>query len=186
MARITVIPPEEATGELAELHGEIERSRGRIAAVHQIASLNPESIRAHMDLYRVSMFGRSTLSRAEREMMAVVVSATNGCAYCIAHHAEALAHFWKDRARVEELAQKRIAGGLSERETALCRYASLATTDPGEAAIVAVQDRMRAAGIDDRGILDATLVVAYFNFVNRIVLTLGVELEPNAGGYRYE
>jgi|TARA_B110000196_G_scaffold127455_1_gene110556 hypothetical protein len=40
---------------------------------------------------------------------------------------------------------------------------------------------------DDRAILDAALVVGYFNFVNRIVLSLGVYLEQDEGqGYKYE
>lgn len=34
---------------------------------------------------------------------------------------------------------------------------------------------MRSENISNRGILDATLVVAYFYFVNRIVLALGLE-----------
>ncbi|MHA1626422.1 MAG: carboxymuconolactone decarboxylase family protein [Candidatus Asgardarchaeia archaeon] len=38
---------------------------------------------------------------------------------------------------------------------------------------------LRRVGLTDREILDLTLVVAYFNFVNRIALGLGVELEPD-------
>ncbi|MFW6294068.1 MAG: carboxymuconolactone decarboxylase family protein, partial [Spirochaetota bacterium] len=99
MARIRVIEPDEATGELADIYADLTRSRGRLAEVHKIQSLNPQSIRDHMALYTTVMFSRSPLSRAEREMMAVVVSATNGCAYCIEHHGQALLHFWKDRGR---------------------------------------------------------------------------------------
>jgi NAD(P)H-hydrate epimerase len=43
-----------------------------------------------------------------------------------------------------------------------------------EADVLAV----RAAGFDDRAIVDANQVVAYFNYVNRIAEGLGVELEP--------
>ena len=42
------------------------------------------------------MFTKSELSRAEREMIAVVVSATNNCEYCQIHHAHALNHYWKE------------------------------------------------------------------------------------------
>jgi hypothetical protein len=42
---------------------------------------HPAALRAHYDLYRTLMFGRSELSRAQREMIAVVVSKTNGCHY---------------------------------------------------------------------------------------------------------
>ena len=44
-------------------------------------SLNSDSVRAHLALYRVVMFGKSGLSRAEREAMAVCVSAANDCHY---------------------------------------------------------------------------------------------------------
>jgi alkylhydroperoxidase family enzyme len=44
-------------------------------------SLNPDSVRAHLALYRTVMFGRSRLSRAEREAIAVCASAANDCHY---------------------------------------------------------------------------------------------------------
>jgi alkylhydroperoxidase family enzyme len=44
-------------------------------------SLNPDALRAHVELYRVVMFAKSGLSRAEREAVAVCVSAANDCHY---------------------------------------------------------------------------------------------------------
>ena len=44
-------------------------------------SLNPEALKAHLQLYRTIMFGPSGLSRAEREAVAVTVSAVNRCHY---------------------------------------------------------------------------------------------------------
>lgn len=44
-------------------------------------SLNPDALRAHQRLYRTIMYGESPLSRAEREAIAVAVSATNDCHY---------------------------------------------------------------------------------------------------------
>jgi alkylhydroperoxidase family enzyme len=44
-------------------------------------SLNPETLHASMDLYRAVMLGPSELSRAERELLAVVVSRANDCHY---------------------------------------------------------------------------------------------------------
>ena len=140
----------------------------------------------HMALSVTTMFAKSPLSRAEREMMAVVVSATNGCRYCVTHHGEALLHFWKDPDRVAALAKEAPApSGLSDREAALCRYARLVTQEPGTSDVDAVVADLRSLGLDDRAILDATLVVSYFNFVNRMVLALDVELEAEAGGYQY-
>lgn len=75
---------------MKEIYSQLEKQRGQIAEVHKIQSLRPESIVKHMDLYMEIMYSKSKLSRAQREMMAVVVSKTNNCNYCIEHHASAL------------------------------------------------------------------------------------------------
>lgn len=187
MARIRAIDETEAEGELRDIYADLTRSRGKLAEVHKIQSLNPRSIRDHMALYMTTMFAKSPLTRAEREMIAVVVSATNECSYCIAHHGEALLHFWKDRSRVDALVRDRAdLSGLTDRERSLCTYARSVTEAPASPAVGRAFDAMRETGLDDRAMLDATLVVSYFNFVNRMVLSLGVELEQDAGGYSYE
>ncbi|MFP3960468.1 MAG: peroxidase-related enzyme, partial [Spirochaetaceae bacterium] len=183
---IQVIQPEEAEGRLAEIYNELEKSRGKIAEVHKIQSLNPETITNHMDLYLNVMFGKSPLSRYQREMMAVVVSRANECTYCQRHHMEALEHFWKNPERTERLRADYRTVDLSAQDRALCDYAWQLTLDPGEAERADPTMVLRSQGLSDRAILDATLVVSYFNFVNRMVLGLGVELEQDPGGYEYE
>jgi len=56
MNRISVIQPEEASGRLKEIYTEIIHKRGKLADVHKIQSLRPESIVKHMDLYMEIMF----------------------------------------------------------------------------------------------------------------------------------
>jgi uncharacterized peroxidase-related enzyme len=186
MPRIHITEPEDAEGRLREIYQEIAGSRGKIASVHKIQSLHPETIPQHMNLYMGIMFSKSPLSRAERELMAVVVSVANGCKYCQKHHIEALLHFWKDQERAEALLRNYAEVDLSERERALCDYAWDITVDPAGASTKDPTHRLRNAKLNDRAILDATLVVGYFNFVNRIVQALDVDLEENPGGYRYE
>lgn len=187
MAYIKVIPHAEAAGDLKEIYDNLVRTRGKLAAVHQIQSLNPQSIVHHMDLYMGIMFGKSPLKRAHREMIAVVVSATNQCQYCIQHHAKALQHFWKDQTRVKNLSSDYSQAGLSSEETALCDYAFALTSTPYKVEESIHVAALKASGWEDRAILDAALVIAYFNFVNRLVLGLGVHLETEgAGGYQYE
>jgi alkylhydroperoxidase family enzyme len=53
----------------------------RMANVVASHSLNPEALEAHLGLYRAIMFGPSGLTRAEREAIAVCVSAANDCHY---------------------------------------------------------------------------------------------------------
>jgi alkylhydroperoxidase family enzyme len=51
------------------------------ANIVRIAGLNPAALEGHMAMYRAIMFGRSPLSRNQREMIAVVVSSINKCHY---------------------------------------------------------------------------------------------------------
>src|SRR6056297_3042592 len=130
MSRIKVIQPEEATDRLKEIYDELVKKRGKLADVHKIQSLRTESIVAHMDLYMEIMFTKSELSRAEREMMAVVVSAANGCEYCQRHHAQALNHYWKNDEKVNRLRTDFENANLTTRELVLCSFANLLTVNP--------------------------------------------------------
>ena len=68
----------------------------------------------------------------------------------------------------------------------LCEFAESLTINPGLSNEIDQTKLLREVGLSDNGILDATLVVAYFNFVNRIVLSLKVEIESDSGtGYKY-
>lgn len=185
MSKIKVIQPEEATGRLKEIYDELILKRGKIAEVHKIQSLRPESIVKHIDLYMEIMFTKSELRRADREMIAVVVSACNGCEYCQLHHAEALNHYWKNQDRTTNLKKDFYKADLTPEQISLCEYAQELTLRPGEDSENEI-NKLKQSGFSDNAILDATLVVSYFNFVNRVVLALGVEIENDSGtGYKY-
>ncbi|MBN1985165.1 MAG: peroxidase-related enzyme [Prolixibacteraceae bacterium] len=186
MSRIKVIEPENATGRLQEIYNDIIKKRGKLADVHKIQSLRPESIVAHLDLYLEIMFSKSELSRAEREMMAVVVSVANGCEYCQMHHAQALNHYWKNDDKISQLRTDFKNANLSNRELVLCNFANLLTANPEAFRNEKYLTPLKKIDVTDSGILNATLVVAYFNFVNRIVLSLGLEATQNEmQGYKY-
>ena len=82
MARITVIPDDDWEGELAELHPRVvDRNWGRVDNILAVHSLNPRGMAAHQGLYESAMSGTATLRKVERELIALVVSLTNGCHY---------------------------------------------------------------------------------------------------------
>lgn len=186
MPYIEVLQPDQAEGPLKEIYDDLVKSRGKIAEVHKIQSLNPESIVNHMELYMTIMFGKSPLKRVHREMMAVIVSISNKCQYCQVHHLEAVKNFWKDDKKLEKFQENFENAPLDEKEKSLCRFAKELTENPEKSEDAGLVNPLKETGFTDREILDATLVVAYFNFVNRIVLGLGVHLEENPGGYKYE
>jgi len=187
MAYIDVIEHNEADGRLKEIYDDLTQKRGKLAEVHKIQSLNPESIVNHMDLYMTVMFGNSPLRRYQRELIAIVVSAANDCIYCQKHHSAALKAFWKDAEKVEQVRIDYNNVELEEADKLLCDYGYTLTKDPKSSKIPDIVEQLKAHGYSDRAVLDAALVTSYFNFVNRMVLGLGVQLEEDEGeGYKYD
>lgn len=81
MAHIRMIPEEQAEGALAAEYRAAVRRAGKVFNVVKIQSLRPGALRRGLALYLEVMHGPSGLSRAEREMLAVVVSSANDCHY---------------------------------------------------------------------------------------------------------
>jgi uncharacterized peroxidase-related enzyme len=81
MAWIRQFDDHEARGLLKKLFDEARERAGKVWNVVRLMGLRPKQLQASMALYREVMFGESGLTRAERELVAVAVSATNGCFY---------------------------------------------------------------------------------------------------------
>lgn len=81
MAWIKIISEADADGLLAKLYQAALRRAGRIFNIVSVQSQNPPALKSGMELYVAIMHGDSPLTRAQREMLAVVVSKTNGCHY---------------------------------------------------------------------------------------------------------
>jgi uncharacterized peroxidase-related enzyme len=81
MTYLRLIDVGEATGLLREEYDAAIGRAGKVFDVVRAMSLRPGVLRQSMTLYREIMFGPSSLSRADRELLAVVVSRENGCHY---------------------------------------------------------------------------------------------------------
>ena len=81
MAWINVINEEKATGSLKDQYNNLIEPWGGVDNILKIHSLNPESLDAHVRLYKMAMYGKSGVQRREKEMIAVVVSTINQCHY---------------------------------------------------------------------------------------------------------
>lgn len=81
MAFIQPVEPDKAEGQLARIYHASVKRGGRVFNIIKIQSLNPPALQSMMQLYMAAMHGESPLSRAQREMMAVVVSRANDCHY---------------------------------------------------------------------------------------------------------
>lgn len=81
MAWIRTVPDGEARGLLGKIYEDARRRAGRVYEIVRAMSLQPPVAEASMGLYGRVMFGRGALTRAQRELLAVVVSRVNHCHY---------------------------------------------------------------------------------------------------------
>ncbi len=176
MAWIQIIGEDRAQGRLKAQYEDVRARRGRVSNVMKAHSLDPETIGLHLDLYLHLMFGKSALTRLQREMIAVVVSHTNNCQYCVKHHGEAFLAHAHNNVLLENLKTDFQSSSITPEDRAMLLYAAKLTKDPGN---VSEQDikKLRQVGFRDEEILRINLITGYFNFANRIVSGLGIPLE---------
>lgn len=119
------------------------------------------------------------LPRAERELAAAATSRFNGCIYCASVHARFAATYSKREADVQRLLDDGVGADLGERWNAIVA-ASVALTATPIAFGAEHVDRLRRAGLDDLAIADVISAAAFFNWANRLMLSLG-EPTPQGG-----
>ncbi|ALN72487.1 alkylhydroperoxidase domain protein [Aureimonas sp. AU20] len=167
-----------AVEELTERHyeGLTERSRAQ-SAYFRLLARDPEVLgartRTDKDIFYNSEGG---LPRAERELAATAVSRVNGCIYCASVHARFATRHSKRQADVDRLLKDGTGARLDPRWDAVVEAAARLTETPtrfGEAEIA----KLRAAGLADDEIVDLVFACAFFNWANRLMLSLG---EPEA------
>lgn len=81
MAYVNITDEKQADGLLARIYKAASDRAGMVAHILKLQSLNPQALQGCMALYTAAVRGESPLTRAQREMLAVVVSKTNGCHY---------------------------------------------------------------------------------------------------------
>jgi len=81
MAWVRTVEYDESDGELRRQYDAAVKRAGRIYNIVRIQGLGPGMLKASIDLYVAVMRNRASLSRMQREMLAVVVSKANSCQY---------------------------------------------------------------------------------------------------------
>ena len=153
-----------------------EEKLGFVPNVLAAYSFDQTKLRNFVNLYNDLMLGESGLSKLEREMIAVVVSAANRCYYCLVAHGAAVRALGGDPQLGELLVMNWRTAPLPPRQRALLEFVHRLTVKPAE---VGAQDRaaLRAGGFSEREIWDAASVAGFFNFTNR--LATAVDMMPN-------
>ena len=124
--------------------------------------------------------GDAGLPRAERELAAAAASRFNGCIYCASVHARFAATYSKREADVDRLLAEGVGAKLGERWDAIVDASVAITATP---VLFGPQhvERLRRAGLDDLAISDVIHAASFFNWANRLMLSLGAPAKPSAG-----
>lgn len=134
-------------------------------------------LRNFIGLYNNLMLGDSELSRLDRELIAVAVSARSRCYYCLVSHGQAVREMSGNPALGEAVAMNYRVADLSARQRAMLDFC-VALTDRPEAVVEQDRQTLRDAGFSDRAIWDIVATAAFYAMSNR--LAIGVEMVPNS------
>jgi len=187
MAWIKTISFEQATGKLKQIYKRVAGPNGKIDSILSSHSLRPHTLEGHMRLYKnVLHHNANQLPKSQLEALGVFVSMLNQCDYCVEHHYQGYRRLIDDDQRAEKVLSAMRTGDLGlvfdDNEVCVFDYAKKLTLNPSSVS-KADLEKMKSAGFDDGDILEANQVIAYFNYANRTVLGLGVELEDEDIGF---
>jgi alkylhydroperoxidase domain protein len=165
-------PPAEESLSAAQQDALIDRARARSAYFRLLAS-DPAILKARTLTDKDIFYNLDAgLPRAERELAAAAVSRVNGCIYCASVHARFSTTYSKRGEDVDRLLAEGVKANLHERWNAIVA-ASVALTNSPVAFGQHEIEALREAGLDDLAISDAIHAAAFFNWANRLMLTLG-------------
>ena len=189
-AWIKMILDEQADGDLLDALALARTPHGTVDNVMRVHSLRPNTMRAHLALYRAALHDDgNTLPTWFQETISSYVSILNDCPYSIANHWANARHLINEAVRADAIKQaldhgrpEDVFGGA---ELLLLQYAEKLTRRPGEMKYSDIQG-LRDAGIDDGQILEANQIIGYFNYANRCLNGLGVSTDGDIVGFYSE
>jgi alkylhydroperoxidase domain protein len=160
--------------ELTERHfaGLVDRSRSK-SEYFRLLVRDPEVLEARTKTDKDIFYNVADgLPRAERELAAAATSRYNGCIYCASVHARFASTYSKRRDDVQRLLDEGVGADLGERWNAVVK-ASVALAATPIAFSPDNIDELRRAGLDDAEIVDVINGASFFNWANRLMLSLG-------------
>ena len=175
------LPPAPLSPDMAAYFAKCEEKLGFVPNVLKAYAFDMAKLSAFVAMYNDLMLAPSGLSKLEREMIAVAVSARNRCYYCLVAHGAAVRQLSGDSALGELMAMNFRAARLSKRERAMLDFAVKLTAEPWR---VEEGDRagLRHAGFSERDIWDIAAVAGFFNMSNRVASA--TDMRPNSVYHR--
>jgi uncharacterized peroxidase-related enzyme len=162
--------------EMTAYFAKCQEKLGFVPNVLKAYAFDTAKLSAFVAMYNDLMLAPSGLSKLEREMIAVAVSAQNRCYYCLVAHGAAVRQLSGDPPLGELMVMNYRAARLSKRERAMLDFAVKLAAEPW---LIEEDDRerLRQAGFSDRDIWDIAAVAGFFNMTNRVASA--TDMRPN-------
>jgi alkylhydroperoxidase domain protein len=160
--------------ELTERHfaGLVDRSRAK-SDYFRLLVRDPEVLEARTKTDKDIFYNVADgLPRAERELAAAATSRFNGCIYCASVHARFASTYSKRRDDVQRLLDEGVGADLGERWNAVVKASVALAATPIAFGPDHIAE-LRRVGMDDAEIVDVINSAAFFNWANRLMLSLG-------------
>lgn len=169
-------PQAKLTPALQAYFDKCQEKLGFVPNVLRAYAFDNAKLQAFIDMVDDLMLADSGISKLEREMIAVAVSAINQCHYCLTAHGAAVRQRAKDPVMGELIAHNWRAADLTTKQQAMLAFAEKLTESPAK---IDEADRaaLRAAGFSDRDIWDIASTAAFYNMSNR--LAAATDMKPN-------
>ncbi len=174
------LPETGLESELRDYFQVCEEKLGFVPNVLKAYAFDNQKLKAFIDMVDDLMLGESGLSRLEREMIAVAVSAVNHCHYCLTAHGAAVRYRSNDPVFGDMIEHNYRMADLSPKQKAMLDFAVKLTEAPDKIEN-GDRDLLRQLGFPDRDIWDIAAVAAFFNMSNR--LAAATDMRPNAEYY---
>jgi uncharacterized peroxidase-related enzyme len=171
------VPGDDELGDgLRGLFAKARERLGFVPNVFRVYAFRPERLSAWFAHFRLLHEPTAHLSAADREMIAVVVSASNGCLYCLVAHGAALRTELGDPVLGERISYDWRRAGLDDRRAAICAYAEKLTLRAREVTRDDLQTLLDA-GLTLEEAWDVAEIAAMYNLTNR--MAMATNMLPN-------
>src|SRR6202167_2881416 len=162
----------QADPQLREMYSKIEQGLGFLPHYFKTLGAMPAVIQAQLAMNDAIMQD-GALTLVVKEQIGLVVSGINSSAYCIMFHMELLRRFGVEKTLARKLTADYESAAVAANVKALFRFADQLTRHPDDIE-ESDTDALKEAGWDDAAVRETVLTVAYFNYVNRVSLGLGL------------
>ena len=181
MTFITTVPDDEAEGAVKRGYDAARDMYGHIYETTRMLSPWPEALTVEARRYQILMLDESALSRAQKEMIATVVSVKNHCEYCYTHHMASMIAAGIEAGLAQAIRDDYTSAAIDSKHRAMVEFVTMERPDRARQNDI---DTLRKRNWSDRQILEIVMIAALFEDYNRRVSLLGLELEDWSGDSR--